>query len=114
MLLNLGPSSKLAPPQHFSKQRRGQPKLHVSDGMNCCCCCCWLLLHHAENAILKNLSEDPAASALVDEFFLEYHVNFQPMLGYWAGTVDPNKTLADAFLLFLKLRQQGWRAHSWV
>jgi hypothetical protein len=67
-----------------------------------------------ENAILKNLREDPAAAVLVDEFFLEYHVNFQPMMQYWGNTVDPQKTLADAFKLFLELRQQGWRAHSWV
>jgi hypothetical protein len=51
----------------------------------------------------------------VDEFFLEYHVNFQPMVERgWGSTVDPNKTLADAFVLFHQLRQKGWRAHSWV
>jgi hypothetical protein len=68
----------------------------------------------AENSILSSLAGDPAASALVDEFFLEYHVNFQPMLQYWAGTVDPSKRVADAFKLFHQLRQKGWRAHSWV
>jgi hypothetical protein len=68
----------------------------------------------AENAILSNLVNDPAAASLVDEFFLEYHVNFQPMLGWWGNTVDPNKSLADAFKLFYTLRQKGWRAHSWV
>jgi hypothetical protein len=68
----------------------------------------------AENAILSNLVSDPAAASLVDEFFLEYHVNFQPMLTYWADTVDPNKSLADAFRLFHSLRMKGWRAHSWV
>ncbi|WIA14797.1 hypothetical protein OEZ85_003281 [Tetradesmus obliquus] len=68
----------------------------------------------AEYAILKVLREDPAAAALVDEFFLEYHVQFQPMLKYWGGTADPNKSLADAFKLFLELRKSGWRAHSWV
>ncbi|KAF6252644.1 hypothetical protein COO60DRAFT_505144 [Scenedesmus sp. NREL 46B-D3] len=68
----------------------------------------------AEYAILKVLMEDPAAHALVDEFFLEFHVNFQPMLPWWGNTVDAMKSLADAFKLFLELRQQGWRAHSWV
>lgn len=70
--------------------------------------------HKAESSILSDLSGDPAAAALVDEFFLEYHVNFQPMMQYWAGTVDPSKSLADAFKLFHELRQKGWRAHSWV
>jgi hypothetical protein len=69
----------------------------------------------AENAILSNLVSDPAAALLVDEFFLEYHVNFQPMIERgWGNTVDPNKSLADAFKLFYSLRQKGWRAHSWV
>jgi hypothetical protein len=69
----------------------------------------------AENSILASLSGDPAASALVDEFFLEFHVNFQPMVERgWGNTVDPNKKLADAFKLFHELRQKGWRAHSWV
>jgi hypothetical protein len=68
----------------------------------------------AENAILSNLVNDPAAASLVDEFFLEYHVNFQPMLGSWGNTVDPSKSLADAFTLFHELRKKGWRAHSWV
>uniref|UniRef100_A0A383WMU0 Uncharacterized protein n=1 Tax=Tetradesmus obliquus TaxID=3088 RepID=A0A383WMU0_TETOB len=70
--------------------------------------------NQAENAILKSLREDAAAAVLVDEFFLEYHVNFQPMLRWWAGTEDRNKGLADAFKLFHELRQSGWRAHSWV
>ncbi|WIA23249.1 hypothetical protein OEZ85_000020 [Tetradesmus obliquus] len=54
-----------------------------------------------ELAILKELREDPAAAALVDEFFLEFHVNFQPMLRWWAGTEDPNKSLADASNCFM-------------
>ncbi|WIA11912.1 hypothetical protein OEZ85_011996 [Tetradesmus obliquus] len=69
----------------------------------------------AENSILSSLSSDAAAAALVDEFFLEYHVNFQPMVQLgWAGTVDEKKKLADAFKLFHSLRKLGWRAHSWV
>jgi hypothetical protein len=70
--------------------------------------------HGAENAILSDLVNDPAAASLVDEFFLEYHVKFQPMDVWWAHTVDPTKSLADAFSLFHTLRQKGWRAHSWV
>ncbi|WIA14773.1 hypothetical protein OEZ85_003257 [Tetradesmus obliquus] len=69
----------------------------------------------AENSILSNLSGDTAAAALVDEFFLEYHVDFKPMIERgWKGTEDPNKKLADAFKHFQQLRQKGWRAHSWV
>jgi hypothetical protein len=59
--------------------------------------------------------KDPSAHALVDEFYFEFHVNFQPMVERgWLDTDDRNKTLADAFKLFHELRQKGWRAHSWV
>jgi hypothetical protein len=68
----------------------------------------------AESSILSSLVNDPAAAGLVDEFFLEYHVNFTPMVQYWGNTIDAGKNLADAFKLFHGLRQKGWRAHSWV
>jgi hypothetical protein len=68
----------------------------------------------SETAILQALLDDPQASALVDEFFFEYHVTFGEMLRYWKSQADPSKSLADAFALFYKLRQRGWRAHSWV
>jgi hypothetical protein len=43
------------------------------------------------------------------------HVNFQPMVAAgWGNTVDPGKTLADAYDMFLELRKRGVRAHSWV
>ncbi|WIA15646.1 hypothetical protein OEZ85_002272 [Tetradesmus obliquus] len=73
-------------------------------------------IDHAESetAILQALLDDPQASALVDEFFFEYHVTFGEMLRYWKSQADPAKSLADAFALFYELRQRGWRAHSWV
>jgi hypothetical protein len=67
-----------------------------------------------EHAILTGLLQDPAALALIDEFFFEEHVNFSEMLPYWGGTVGPNSSLASSYQTFNKLRSAGVRAHSWV
>jgi hypothetical protein len=68
-----------------------------------------------EQAYMKKLLSDSSLLRLVDEFFFEYHCNFQPMVkAGWGDTADPNIDLSDAYALFLKLRQQGVRAHSWV
>lgn len=67
-----------------------------------------------EHAILGALKADPAAMALVDEFFFEEHVKFKEMLVHWQGSVGPDTSLASSFALFHGLRQQGLRAHSWV
>lgn len=67
-----------------------------------------------EMAILQAFLQDPEAFALVDEFFFEHHVSFEPMKRYWVHTADPNTSLSGSYQLFLKLRQKGWRAHSWV
>lgn len=67
-----------------------------------------------EGKILEQLLQDEDALKLVDEFFFEYHVCFDPMLGHWIGTFNPNKTLSDSYALFYSLRKKGLRAHSWV
>eukprot|EP00878_Enallax_costatus_P028982 GHUV01031353.1.p1 GENE.GHUV01031353.1~~GHUV01031353.1.p1 ORF type:complete len:202 (+),score=49.14 GHUV01031353.1:419-1024(+) len=67
-----------------------------------------------EMSILNAFLQDYEAFSLVDEFFFEHHVKFGPMLQHWRKTVDPKASLSDSYQLFLKLRQRGWRAHSWV
>lgn len=67
-----------------------------------------------EESILRAFLQDPIAFALVDEFFFEHHVDFPPMRRYWGGAINSSLKLDDSYKLFLQLRQQGWRAHSWV
>jgi hypothetical protein len=69
-----------------------------------------------EGALMKALFADPEALALIDEFYHEDHVNFSEMLVWWAWNkqFDPDKSLADSYQYFLKLRQLGIRAHAWV
>jgi hypothetical protein len=68
-----------------------------------------------ETAVIQELLKDPDLLGLIDSFFFEYHVNFPDMVkAGWGDSVDPNSDLSDAYALFLKLRQQGVRAHSWV
>ena len=53
---------------------------------------------------------------LIDEFFFEQHVRFEPLMtccwGDKAKDVQ-NLTLGDSMRMFLKLRKKGLRAHSW-
>jgi len=72
-----------------------------------------------EMAILRELLNDPELLELVDEFFFEYHVLFEPMNELWFHSVHPSPppttdTLADAYNVFRVLREKGIRAHSWV
>lgn len=72
-----------------------------------------------EKALVAALLADATALGLVDEFYFEDHVNFSEMLGWWDNQYnpkqyDPSRTLADSYHQFLRLRQLGIRAHSWV
>lgn len=86
-----------------------------------------------EHGVASALLADPLLLELVDEvekwatpagghtdndtalqFLFEYHVRFGPLLGSWQSTIDPQATLANAYRVFLRLRQRGMRAHSWV
>jgi len=51
---------------------------------------------------------------LLDEFVWEHHVNNYLMAPHWRDTQDMSKSIADSYQYFLKLRQRGVRAHSWV
>ena len=50
----------------------------------------------------------------IDEFVWEHHVQNYLMSKYWGRSQDMTKTIADSYQYFLKLRQLGVRAHSWV
>jgi len=51
----------------------------------------------------------------IDEFVWEQHCNNYIMAANWADhTTDMSKTIADSYQYFLKLRQRGMRAHSYV
>jgi hypothetical protein len=51
---------------------------------------------------------------LVDEFLWEHHVNNYLMASNWGASQDMSMSVADSYQYFLKLRQRGVRAHSWV
>lgn len=61
-----------------------------------------------------------AATTPIDEFFWEHHVkgNYILARGYWKQdfrrSKSPHVTLKESYEYFLKLRQLGIRAHSWV
>ncbi len=51
---------------------------------------------------------------LIDEFVWEHHVNNYLMASNWGDSQDMSMSVADSYQYFLKLRQRGVRAHSWV
>jgi hypothetical protein len=55
----------------------------------------------------------PDILALVDEFFWEHHVDFEPMNRAWhlAGYC---RNMNDSLNMFSALRRAGIRAHSWT
>ena len=50
----------------------------------------------------------------IDEFFWEHHVENYLMIPSWGEQRDKTKTIEDSYQYFLKMRQRGVRAHSWV
>ena len=50
----------------------------------------------------------------IDEFVWEQHCTNYIMAQNWLNTIDPTKTIRDSYQYFLKLRQRGVRAHSYV
>lgn len=66
-----------------------------------------------ELEFVNQLLVDPVLHSLVDEFFFEHHVNFQPMLKYWQ-TNKETMQLSDSYEIFGALRKHGIRAHGWV
>jgi len=66
-----------------------------------------------ETAVVDYMLEWPDLTYL-DEFVWEHHVDNYLMASNWKKTQDMSKTISDSYGYFLKLRQQGIRAHSWV
>ena len=50
----------------------------------------------------------------IDEFLWEHHVDNYLMAPSWGMFQDMSMSIADSYHYFLKLRQHGVRAHSWV
>ena len=50
----------------------------------------------------------------IDEFLWEHHVDNYMMNGHWGNGVDYTRKISDSYQLFLKLRNLGCRAHSWI
>ena len=67
-----------------------------------------------EIAIIKSFIDDPSFTNLIDEFFFEHHVTNSPM-EFLGWGLDPKvNNLTESYDLFVKLRNAGVRAHSWV
>lgn len=60
------------------------------------------------------LSQDNDDLDWIDEFVWEHHVDNYIMDPWWGDTIDKSLTIADSYQYFLRLRQRGVRAHSWV
>lgn len=69
-----------------------------------------------EDGSILSILEDPASSN-IDELFWEHHIRGNYLMKEWSA--GQNAQLADVSLresyeLFLRLRQNGIRAHSWI
>ena len=73
-----------------------------------------------ENRLVEQILADSDVSSRIDELFYEDHVQLHPFMhgsGPWLRFNNgpmPTRTLSQSYDLFLKLRQLGIRAHSWV
>ena len=63
----------------------------------------YYLLHHAEEEL-----------EWIDEFLWEHHVSNYVMARHWKKTMDTMMDISESYEFFLRLRQLGIRAHSWV
>jgi hypothetical protein len=66
-----------------------------------------------EEAMVRQLLASPDLLELIDDFYWEHHVNFQPMAPMWKMTRS-STTMNDSLAMFSALRQAGVRAHSWT
>ena len=67
-----------------------------------------------ERQIATALAEIPELTALVDDFYFEWHYHFDGRDFGW-GQVDARMNkVDDALALMQKLRRRGVRAHWWV
>jgi len=68
-----------------------------------------------EENLVKTLLNDNALMELVDEFFFEHHVTGGAMTtNGWHKPPMLGLDIVDSYSWFMKLRQAGIRAHSWV
>mmetsp|Transcript_13699 Transcript_13699/g.27295 ORF Transcript_13699/g.27295 Transcript_13699/m.27295 type:complete len:438 (-) Transcript_13699:33-1346(-) len=66
-----------------------------------------------EQGNIDFLLSSPEHLRLIDEVVWEHHVKnyFMP---HWDGGIDETKEIGDSYELFLRMRQAGIRAHSWI
>lgn len=60
------------------------------------------------------LSDDNDDIDYIDELFWEQHVRNYIMAPSWRDSIDKTLSIADSYRYFLRLRQKGVRAHSWI
>ena len=65
-----------------------------------------------EMEFIEQILADSELHSLIDEFFFEHHVNFQPLNEYWR-TENETMQLEDSYKIFRRLRDLGIRAHGW-
>mmetsp|Transcript_3687 Transcript_3687/g.8849 ORF Transcript_3687/g.8849 Transcript_3687/m.8849 type:complete len:416 (-) Transcript_3687:501-1748(-) len=71
---------------------------------------------NVEEAIIRQLLADEAATKLLDEIFWEHHVTGNPLsTSSWLRNIKNGaQTVEDSYELFVTMRKKGIRAHSWV
>ena len=62
---------------------------------------------------MAQLLASPELLSLIDDFYWEHHVTFQPMASIWARK-SLVATMNDSINIFAALREAGVRAHSWT
>lgn len=65
-----------------------------------------------EMEFMDQIFADRNLHPLIDEFFFEHHVNFQPLNDHW-NTSEEAMELTDSYELLKRLRSLGIRAHGW-
>jgi hypothetical protein len=64
--------------------------------------------------MLDTLLADDELVGLIDEFFYEDRVDFDPLSAHWNGSAHPLRSLYDSYEIFADLRIKGVRAHAFV
>ena len=65
-----------------------------------------------ENGQIDYIMNDLNSS--ITEIAYEHHVSGNHIMAKYWGTLDNNVSLRDSYDVFLRLRQKGIRAHSWI
>lgn len=69
-----------------------------------------------EEEFIRQIMDEPELYTRIDELFWENHVLEHPLATRaWRKSLKgTNKTLADSYIIFSKLRKLGIKAHSWI